>query len=193
MDTYRTLLEINNAVINCLSQAQLQEAATNIVRRVIPCDDAGLSFFPPGAEPARPPEPVLRRDGLRSQLTAPLIARGEPIGVLGVGSLEPAKYSAEDSQFFEQVAAQLALAAANVRAVERLQGAGHAPSEANGGLPASDSLFELERRHISATLERCRWVIEGNRGAAKALGLHPNTLRHRLRKLELKRPSKPPT
>jgi len=194
MDTYRTLLEINNAVINCLSQAQLQEAATAVVRRLIPCDDAGLSFFAPGTEPARPPEPVLRRDGLRSQLTAPLIARGEPIGVLGVGSLEPAKYSAEDSHFFEQVAAQLALAAANVRAIERLQGSGgHAPGEAHSALPASDSLFELERRHISATLERCRWVIEGNRGAAKALGLHPNTLRHRLRKLELKRPSKPPT
>jgi transcriptional regulator with GAF, ATPase, and Fis domain len=145
MDTYRTLLEINNAVINCLSQAQLQEAATAIVRRIIPCDDAGLSFFAPGVEPARPPEPVLRRDGLRSQLTAPLIARGEPIGVLGVGSLEPAKYSAEDSHFFEQVAAQLALAAANVRAVERLQGSSApANGEVNGG-PASDSEIGWQR------------------------------------------------
>jgi sugar diacid utilization regulator len=31
-------------------------------------------------------------------------------------------------------------------------------------------------------------VIEGDGGAAERLGLHPNTLRHRLRKLGLKRP-----
>ncbi len=56
--------------------------------------------------------------------------------------------------------------------------------------PGSRSLRELERSHIAATLEQCRWVIEGKRGAAQLLGLHPNTLRHRLRKLDLRRPTK---
>jgi len=54
----------------------------------------------------------------------------------------------------------------------------------------SRSLRELERSHIAETLELCGWVIEGKHGAAQLLGLHPNTLRHRLRKLDLKRPPK---
>ena len=41
----------------------------------------------------------------------------------------------------------------------------------------------VERRHILAILEQTNWVIEGPRGAAGILGLHPNTLRSRLKKL----------
>ena len=49
-------------------------------------------------------------------------------------------------------------------------------------------LAELERRHIQRVLEHTDWVIEGPRGAAGILELHPNTLRSRLSKLGLKRP-----
>jgi GAF domain-containing protein len=186
MDRYRTLLEINNAVINCLGQAELLEAVSAVLKRVLPCDKAGLAFYDTAHDDLSGAfEQRLFGEGLRSRVTAPLIVRGERIGLLGVASAEPAKYSAEDLAFLEEVASQVALAAANVRAVEALQSAG-SRSEAD----SSTSLIDLERRHISATLERCRWVIEGNRGAAKLLGLHPNTLRHRLRKLELKRPTK---
>jgi len=52
----------------------------------------------------------------------------------------------------------------------------------------ADSLEETERRHILATLERTGWVIDGPRGAAKLLGLHPNTLRSRMKKLDIRRP-----
>jgi formate hydrogenlyase transcriptional activator len=55
------------------------------------------------------------------------------------------------------------------------------------GLPASSTLEEVERGHIVAVLNQTRGVVEGPRGAAKILGLHPNTLRHRMQKLGLKR------
>jgi formate hydrogenlyase transcriptional activator len=54
-------------------------------------------------------------------------------------------------------------------------------------LPTSTTLEEVERSHIVAVLNQTRGVVEGPRGAAKILGLHPNTLRHRMQKLRLKR------
>jgi len=51
------------------------------------------------------------------------------------------------------------------------------------------TLEEVERAHIAAALEQAHGVIEGAHGAAKTLGMHPNTLRHRIQKLGLKRPS----
>ncbi|HEY7191968.1 MAG TPA: GAF domain-containing protein [Vicinamibacterales bacterium] len=52
---------------------------------------------------------------------------------------------------------------------------------------ASGTLEEVERAHILAALAQTGWVIEGPRGAAKILGLHPNTLRSRLKRLGLER------
>ncbi|HEY6902750.1 MAG TPA: helix-turn-helix domain-containing protein, partial [Candidatus Acidoferrales bacterium] len=49
------------------------------------------------------------------------------------------------------------------------------------------TLEEIERGHIMSVLSQTRGVVEGPRGAAKILGLHPNTLRHRIQKLGLKR------
>ncbi len=53
--------------------------------------------------------------------------------------------------------------------------------------PGGATLEAVERAHILATLERTGWLIEGPRGAAKVLGLHPNTLRSRMEKLGIKR------
>src|SRR5262249_8831981 len=47
----------------------------------------------------------------------------------------------------------------------------------------TSSLNEVQRRHIESVLEQTSWVIEGQRGAAKLLNLHPNTLRFRMQKL----------
>jgi formate hydrogenlyase transcriptional activator len=63
----------------------------------------------------------------------------------------------------------------------------HAPAPA--GLPAAATLEEIERAHIRAVLERAGWVIEGERGAARMLGLHASTLRGRLRKLGIRKTS----
>ncbi len=50
------------------------------------------------------------------------------------------------------------------------------------------TLIDVERTHILNVLEASIWVIEGDRGAAKRLGLNPSTLRFRMRKLAIKRP-----
>jgi transcriptional regulator of acetoin/glycerol metabolism len=55
------------------------------------------------------------------------------------------------------------------------------------------SLEDVERRHILAILGQTNWVIEGPRGAAGILGLHPNTLRSRLKKLGIVRSSHDPS
>ena len=54
---------------------------------------------------------------------------------------------------------------------------------------ASATLRDVERAHISKVLAATRWVIEGDRGAAKILGLNPSTLRGRLRKLGIQKPN----
>ena len=53
--------------------------------------------------------------------------------------------------------------------------------------PPFKTLQEIEREHILAVLQETHGVIEGASGAAKTLGLHPNTLRHRMEKLGIKR------
>jgi formate hydrogenlyase transcriptional activator len=55
--------------------------------------------------------------------------------------------------------------------------------------PETLSRDEAERRHIEAVLARTNGVIEGPSGAATILGLHPNTLRSRMKKLGVRRPS----
>ena len=53
------------------------------------------------------------------------------------------------------------------------------------------SLEEVERRHIEAVLGETGGRIEGPRGAARILHLHPNTLRSRLKKLGIRRSGPP--
>jgi PAS domain S-box-containing protein len=60
------------------------------------------------------------------------------------------------------------------------------PGTEPAGKPSA-ALEDVERDHILAVLRRTRWVIDGPRGAAAVLGLHPNTLRSRLKKLGLSR------
>jgi DNA-binding NtrC family response regulator len=53
---------------------------------------------------------------------------------------------------------------------------------------AHASLEAVERAHIVRVLEDTGWMIEGERGAARILGLNPSTLRGRLRKLGIRKP-----
>jgi formate hydrogenlyase transcriptional activator len=59
-----------------------------------------------------------------------------------------------------------------------------APSSVGGGVTLND----VERRHIESVLLQKNWTIEGDRGAARVLNMHPNTLRSRIKKLGLRRP-----
>ena len=48
-------------------------------------------------------------------------------------------------------------------------------------------------RKLLAVLRQTKWVIDGPCGAAQVLGLHPNPLRSRLKKLGITRSSHEPS
>jgi transcriptional regulator with GAF, ATPase, and Fis domain len=52
-----------------------------------------------------------------------------------------------------------------------------------------EDLNTVQRTHIETILERCRWRINGPGNAAERLGMHPNTLRYRIKKLGVRRPN----
>jgi formate hydrogenlyase transcriptional activator len=65
-----------------------------------------------------------------------------------------------------------------------------APGEeavAPGRAPGNRTLEEVQRQHMIVVLEERRWVIEGQGGAAAALGLPASTLRSRMKKLGLRK------
>jgi formate hydrogenlyase transcriptional activator len=51
-------------------------------------------------------------------------------------------------------------------------------------------LDDVERAHLLHVLERCQWRIGGDGNAAAILGMRPSTLRSRLAKLGIERPSR---
>ncbi len=52
------------------------------------------------------------------------------------------------------------------------------------------TLENIERQHIERVLEQTGYVIEGRQGAALILGLPPGTLRSRMKKLSIRKPSR---
>jgi formate hydrogenlyase transcriptional activator len=48
------------------------------------------------------------------------------------------------------------------------------------------TLDEVDRNHILAALQHTGGVVDGPKGAARILNLHPNTLRHRMDKVGIK-------
>ena len=62
------------------------------------------------------------------------------------------------------------------------------PVTSGASSAASASLRDAERRHIESALAATNWVIEGDKGAARNLDIHPNTLRSRMKKLDIHRP-----
>jgi len=58
----------------------------------------------------------------------------------------------------------------------------------NVTIAPNGTLSEVERNYITAVLEKTYWRIEGRDGAAEILGINPNTLRSRMRKLGIQRP-----
>ena len=58
-----------------------------------------------------------------------------------------------------------------------------------GTFESGSTLDVIERRHIQDVLRTCNWRINGTNNAAAKLGLHPNTLRFRMKKLAIERPT----
>ncbi|MFN8603220.1 MAG: sigma 54-interacting transcriptional regulator [Candidatus Binatia bacterium] len=74
-------------------------------------------------------------------------------------------------------------AASNSRAAD----AGAAASGAPVAAAAGRTLADKQRSHILEVLRATDWVIDGENGAAKQLGLQPSTLRGRMKKLGITR------
>ena len=74
------------------------------------------------------------------------------------------------------------LATGPVLDVDASSMAGHTAGGAAAGRRA-ETLDGIQRDHIVAVLQSTGGVVEGARGAATILGLHPNTLRSRMKKL----------
>jgi PAS domain S-box-containing protein len=64
----------------------------------------------------------------------------------------------------------------------------HSPASLALGLP-QPRLEDVERDYILNILRQTNWLITGPRGAAQVLGLHPSTLRNRMKKLGVSRTS----
>jgi formate hydrogenlyase transcriptional activator len=84
-----------------------------------------------------------------------------------------------DKDLVPVVASEGSLETAEIPAQEA-RPAGPSPS----GLP---TLEEVERSHILAAIQQADGVVDGPKGAARILNLHPNTLRHRMSKLGINR------
>ena len=54
--------------------------------------------------------------------------------------------------------------------------------------PADQTIAEVEKAHMLAVLRQTHWRINGDGNAAERLGLHPNTMRFRMKKLGIRRP-----
>ena len=54
---------------------------------------------------------------------------------------------------------------------------------------STKGLADMEKDHIVHVLNETGWKIEGPNGAAKLLGLHPSTLRNRIKKLSIEKPA----
>jgi transcriptional regulator with GAF, ATPase, and Fis domain len=75
-------------------------------------------------------------------------------------------------------------------ALEPFAAAGASPrAEAPAAVAPAGTLEDVERAYIRRVLGETRWAIEGKQGAAAVLGLNPSTLRGRMRKLGIRKPS----
>jgi len=63
------------------------------------------------------------------------------------------------------------------------------PETSFNGISIIKPLEEMERDYILQVLKEKKWKIGGADGVASALGMHPNTLRSRIKKLGIKKPA----
>jgi transcriptional regulator with GAF, ATPase, and Fis domain len=137
------------------------------------------SDLPPDAARERD---VARAAGLKSHLAVPIAVGGRPVCALTTSTFRHyCAWSAPLVDRFRLVGQIVA------QAVDRA-GAGLArPAPVARGRAPVRRLEEIERDYILQVIDRCGGKINGRGHAAELLGLHPNTLRSRMKKLGLLR------
>ena len=66
------------------------------------------------------------------------------------------------------------------------------PKRAQAGAEQTDTLNEVEKRHILEALNTTGWRVSGKDGAAEILGINPKTLESRMQRLGIQRNKKKP-
>ncbi len=131
-----------------------------------------------------------RAAGLKSHLAVPIAVGGRPVCALSASTVR--HYCAWSDALIDRfrLVGQI-LAQAIVRSRMAAAGpAGSGPRRAarsRSGAAPMRRLEEIERDYILQVIDRCRGKINGRGHAAEVLGLHPNTLRSRMKKLGIRR------
>jgi DNA-binding NtrC family response regulator len=109
---------------------------------------------------------------------------GKPLGDVTPGSLQRLRRYPWPGNVRElENVLERACVLARGRVVELLDAL--PPSAGATGATPLQPLREVEAEHIRRVLAATHGVIQGPRGAARVLGLHPNTLRSRMERLGL--------
>jgi signal transduction histidine kinase len=98
--------------------------------------EEGRSIAIEDLEQSDVPAPYLRAHGVRSLLGVPLVIQGEVRGVLHIGSLEPRRFSEEESELLQLIADRVAMNIEHARLIEaeRVAHANTATAEATARL-----------------------------------------------------------
>ncbi|CAB4243219.1 PAS domain S-box [Methylacidimicrobium sp. AP8] len=113
---------------------------------------------------------------------------GKPAVALGAGALERlAAYSWPGNvrELQNIIERAVILSTGPLVEIDPLENPSSFAPPAASPAPLARRLQKIEQQQIREALEQSRWRISGPLGAATRLGLHPNTLRYRMRKLGL--------
>ncbi len=110
--------------VNGLSQAYLNkgiiDAATNpVARRVLGGEVINIPDAPNSTLLQYPEE--ARQEGIRSIISAPLLGKSGPLGILRAYAIEPGRFSREDEAFLIAIAAQGSIAIENAMAYKAVE------------------------------------------------------------------------
>lgn len=130
----------------------------------------------------------LAAEGMRTGISLPLINDAGALGTLNVDWRRPAAADATTIDII-QAAGNAFTNGASKYALSRLFAPCADDMSASKIAAPTQTLAEIEAAHIISVLKSRGWRVSGNAGAAEALAVHPNTLRSRMQKLGIKRPS----
>jgi hypothetical protein len=129
----------------------------------------------------------LKREGFHSNVVIPLDVGRFGSAALFMVSRTPSRFDGDVLAVSMRLRDVVEPATRTYLACDELLHGGVLPDGASppptSAITGVMSLDECQRSHIERVLSHTNGIIEGPRGAAALLGLHPSTLRNRMRKL----------